>query len=707
MKSTLTIFIFLLAWYMGFVQAQTLQVCPVAGSYLKDGFVDGTRTAARFTAPHGIAVDAAGNIYVSEEMNHSIRKITPEGVVTTLAGNGKAGFADGIGAVAQFNAPGDIEVDDASGSLYVSDYNNHRIRKVVLATGEVSTLAGSTQGFADGIGSAAKFNLIGGLALDGAGNLYVSDYVNNRIRKIVLATGAVSTFAGSGAFATLDGVGTAANIKRPWGLATDGAGNLYVGELSGHTIRKIVIATATVTTLAGSGIAGFANGTGTAAQFNEPRGITVDGAGNVYLTEFLSHHIRKITPAGVVTTFAGTNTSGSADGTPETARFNLPSGIFVNPAGNLFYVADVRNYSIRKIALGASTSETMAWTGWVNTTLNNACNWSPYGIPTATNPVTISNETNKPLINDAVPKTAKQITLNAGSSLSLNVNTMLNLSAAGVWGIDLKSGASLTNDGTINITDGLGISVGGGTLNNRTCAKLIMTAGDYDNSVAGSMTTNTGLIQIANNLNTSGQAFTNNGVLVYGAVNGTITNNQAGSLIVNNKTLPIFTYGGTYNGTINGIYKDAAATLAAGTFTAPNTFKSPGLPLGLQTLYTKITPSGGVCSYTVPFTFDKVPSIANEADAPEIIGAFVLTEVYPNPFNPTATFTLAVAQTQNVQIRMFDLLGREVKLLHNGHLDGQTTHTFSFNAQGLVSGKYLLRVQGENFAATKTLTLVK
>jgi len=202
------------------------------------GLADGQGSAARFKFPAGIAIDATGNLYVAEENNHRIRKITPKGEVSTFAGSGptglgNGGFADGQGSSSQFRLPSGIAID-AAGNLYVADYN--RIRKVT-PKGEVSTLAGGKQGFADGQGSAAQFNSPFGIAIDKAHNLYVADTFNHSIRKVT-TEGEVSTLAG-GEEGFADGQGSASKFRLPSGIAIDAAGNLYVADTKNHRIRKI------------------------------------------------------------------------------------------------------------------------------------------------------------------------------------------------------------------------------------------------------------------------------------------------------------------------------------------------------------------------------------------------------------------------------------------------------------------------------------
>ena len=334
----------------------TVIVSTFAGSgptgIQKGGFADGPGNTARFDCPIGITIDTAGNLYVADSYNDSIRKVTPEGEVSTLAGD-ERGFADGQGSDAMFWRPHGITID-AAGNLYVADTNNSRIRKVTIH-GEVSTLAGGEDGFSDGSGSAARFYIPDGIAMDATGNLYVADTYNHRIRKVTLK-GEVSTLAGSGEEGFADGQGNTAVFNHPRGIAIDVAGNLYVADFWNHRIRKITIK-GEVSTLAGSGEIGVADGKGSTAQFNGPEGIAIDAAGNLYVTDSRSNRIRMVTPEGEVSTLAGSDSTdpdgevgGFADGEGSVAKFDSPSGIAIDAAGNL-YVTDSDNYRIRKIVI--------------------------------------------------------------------------------------------------------------------------------------------------------------------------------------------------------------------------------------------------------------------------------------------------------------------------------------------------------------------
>ena len=320
-------------------------VSTLAGSGV-DGGADGPAASASFSLPYGVAVDGSGSVYVADNGGNTIRKITPAGLVTTLAGSGLHGSVDGTGTAASFNLPTGVGVD-GSGNVYVADMGNNKIRKITPAGG-VTTLSGSgMMGSADGTGNAASFKQPYGVAVDSSGNVYVGDFGNNKIRKIT-PVGEVTTFAGSGTAGSADGMGTAASFSTPTSIAVDSSDNVYVGNAGSFKIRKITPA-GLVTTLAGSGSSGVADGTGTAASFGSLGGIAVDGSGSVYVGDIGSNQIRKITPAGVVTTLAGAGGAGAANGMGTVASFKSPRGVAVDSSGKV-YLADSGNYLIRKIS---------------------------------------------------------------------------------------------------------------------------------------------------------------------------------------------------------------------------------------------------------------------------------------------------------------------------------------------------------------------
>ncbi|MCS5645083.1 MAG: hypothetical protein NZ838_03090, partial [Candidatus Marinimicrobia bacterium] len=325
-------------------------VSTFAGSG-EDGSADGTGTAASFNGPSDFARDGSGNLFVADLRNDLIRKITPAGVVTTFAGSGTGGSADGTGTAASFDGPSGLAMD-GSGNLFVVDYYNDLIRKIT-PSGVVTTFAGSgTAGSADGTGTAASFSYPWGIAIDNNDNLFIADYYNNLIRKIT-PSGVVTTFAGSGTAGSVDGTGTAAYLSGPTGLSFDSNGNLFVAEFGGNKIRKIT-PSGVVTTFAGRGSAGSVDGTGTDASFDYPIGITIDNNDNMYIADAYNYKIRKITSAGIVTTLAGSGTSGSADGAAATATFKLPYGLEMSENNVIIYVADFADHIIRKIVLSAT-----------------------------------------------------------------------------------------------------------------------------------------------------------------------------------------------------------------------------------------------------------------------------------------------------------------------------------------------------------------
>lgn len=346
----------------GLVPRPEASLSLLAGDLVAPGAVDATGPAARFNRPTGVAIDASANLYIAEPYNNSIRKVTSAGSVTTFAGTaGQSGSTDGTGTAARFSFPRGIAVDGA-GNLYVTDSRNHTLRRITSA-GVVTTLVGvaGQSGSTDGSGSLARFNSPDGITIDGAGTLYVADSGNHTIRKITPA-GAVTTLAGTpGQSGSTDGTGAVARFYSPQALATDGSGNVFVGDRINRTIRRIT-PDGVVTTVAGSpGVSGSVDGTGSVARFTEVAGLAVDSAGNIYASDWTNSTIRRITPSGVVTTRAGSALSfGSTDGTGVAALFRGPSGITIDGAGNA-YVGDEGNNVIRKIT-SADVVTTLAGT---------------------------------------------------------------------------------------------------------------------------------------------------------------------------------------------------------------------------------------------------------------------------------------------------------------------------------------------------------
>jgi hypothetical protein len=316
---------------------QEYSFSTLAGLAATSGANDGTGSTARFNGPSDIAVDGAGNLFVADNLNDTIRKITSAGVVSTLAGSpGQAGSTDGTGGAARFNWPGGVAVDGA-GNVFVADTVNQTIRKIT-SDGMVTTVAGRAgqAGSGDGWSSMARFRWPYDVAVDSAGNLFVADGQNHTIRKIT-SGGMVTTLAGSpGQSGHADGTGSAARFFGPCSIDVDHAGNLFVADYDNHAIRKVTRA-GVVTTLVAS-----------AATFSQPEGVAVDSAGHVYASDRASYVIYQVMNGGTVKTLAGLwRISGSADGTGTAARFGGPYGLAVESAG-ILYVADGENHTIRK-----------------------------------------------------------------------------------------------------------------------------------------------------------------------------------------------------------------------------------------------------------------------------------------------------------------------------------------------------------------------
>jgi PKD domain/RTX calcium-binding nonapeptide repeat (4 copies)/NHL repeat len=322
----------------------------------------GQASAAQLNSPRDVAADAAGNVYIADRTNNRVRKVSPAGVITTFAGTGVLGFSGDTGqaSAAQLNRPEGVAVD-AAGNVYIADSSNHRVRKVDTA-GVITTFAGTgVPGFSGDTGqaSAAQLNFPIGVAADGAGNVYIGDTDNHRVRKVSPA-GVITTLAGTGVagFSGDTGQASAAQLDSPRGVAVDGAGNVYIGDFFNHRVRKVNPA-GVITTLAGTGVPGFSGDTGqaSAAQLRFPRDVAADAAGNVYIADGDNHRVRKVDPAGVITTLAGTGVQGFSGDTGQAALAQLrsPRGVAADPIGTV-YIADTNNHRVRKVSAVAPTA---------------------------------------------------------------------------------------------------------------------------------------------------------------------------------------------------------------------------------------------------------------------------------------------------------------------------------------------------------------
>ena len=304
--------------------------------------------------------------YTNSTVGSAAYAIYPYGVITTIAGNGIAGYSGDGGAAtsAEVNLVEGVTAD-GSGNVYFADIASNCVRKIT--GGVITTVAGTgTQGFSGDGGAAISAQLFHpqGVAIDGNGNLYIVDTGNYRIRKVTPA-GIISTIAGNGTNGS-SGDGAAATSAQllPTAIAVDGVGNLYIGDANHERIRMVTLA-GTISTIAGNGTAGFTGdgGAATSAELNEPQGVAVDPTGNVYIADFVNHRIRKVTPAGVISTFAGNGTVGSGGdgGAATSAALQSPLGVFADNQGNL-YLADATGSRIREVNTSGIIS-TVAGTG--------------------------------------------------------------------------------------------------------------------------------------------------------------------------------------------------------------------------------------------------------------------------------------------------------------------------------------------------------
>jgi len=354
-------------------------ITTVAGTgtccYSGDG---GKATSANLGTPVGVALDSAGNLYIADSSTSRIRMVSG-GIITTVAGTGTAGFSGDGGRATSANLYNPLGVAvDASGNLYIPDVDNERIR-VVSKAGIVNTLVGGAIGDG-GLGVFGFFNQPLGVARDAAGNTYIADSYNNRVRKIA-ANGVITTVAGTGALGFLDNVpATGAKLSYPTGVAVDGSGNLYIADVNNYRVRK-VDASGNITTVAGNGTCCGTTGDGgpaTNARIGSPYGVTLDASGNLYIADTSNNVIRKVDASGTITTIAGSGTSGSSgDGGPAiSAKLSYPAGVAVDASGNL-YVADRNNYRVRMIS-PSGTITTVAGTG-------NCCSGGDGGKATSAN----------------------------------------------------------------------------------------------------------------------------------------------------------------------------------------------------------------------------------------------------------------------------------------------------------------------------------
>jgi uncharacterized protein (TIGR03437 family) len=323
----------------------------------------GPATSASLYCPFGVAVDAAGNLFIADTYNYRVRKVSPGGIISTVAGNGSLGFFSGDGGPAtsaSLNWPYGVAVD-AAGNLFIADYNNYRVRKVSPG-GIISTVAGNGAYKFSGDGgpaTSAPLSHPSGVAVDAAGNLFIADTYNNRVREVT-AGGIISTVAGNGSqgFSGDGGPATSASLNQPFGVAVDAVGNPFIADTANSRVRKVSPG-GIISTVAGNGNSYFSGdgGPATSGSLSYPWGVAVDAAGNLFIADPRNQRVRKVNPAGTISTVAGNGSQGfSGDGGPATsASLSKPSGVAVDTAGNLF-IADTYNDRVRKVSPGGTIS---------------------------------------------------------------------------------------------------------------------------------------------------------------------------------------------------------------------------------------------------------------------------------------------------------------------------------------------------------------
>lgn len=351
------------------IDSTTGNISTIAGTGTGTFGGDGAAaSAARVNSPQGVTVDSSGNVYIADTSNNRVRKITAStGNISTAAGNGTGGYlADNVAATGtRINQPRGVVVD-SSGNLYIADTGNNRIRKVDTG-GTITTYAGTgTASFSgdNGAATSATIRAPQALTLDSSGNMYIADTTNHRVRKI--SGGIITTLTGTGSagYGGDNGVATSGQISSPAGIAVDSAGNIYIGDTGNSRLRKI--GGGTITTFQGTGSATYGGDGGpvTNAQFTSPQTVVFDGSGNRYISDSGSHRIRKVDSNGTITTIAGTGVAGfSGDNGPAVnAQINTPLGIALDASGNI-YIADGNNNRVRKVNITTGIMTTVAGDG--------------------------------------------------------------------------------------------------------------------------------------------------------------------------------------------------------------------------------------------------------------------------------------------------------------------------------------------------------
>jgi sugar lactone lactonase YvrE len=619
--------------------------------------------------PSAIVFDAAGNLYFAETGNHVIRMIDTAGNITTIAGTGTQGFSGDAGPAtsATLDSPQGLGLDTAN-NLYIADTHNHRIRKLNLTTGVITTIAGTgAQGFSgdNSLATSAQFNLPTALALDNAGNLYLADTGNHRIRKITAATGVITTIAGTGTqgFSGDTGFATSATIDSPTGLALDLANNLYLADTHNHRIRKITASTGIITTIAGTGAPGFSGDTAaaTAATVALPHGLTIDAAGNLYLADTANHRIRRIdATTGIITTVAGDGTQAFAgDGGPAiTASLDSPRNTAISPS-TLLTLSDTGNQRIRQLTAAPAPTTTIQTIGGIASDVLTltAPSTIVYGNGTGQLVATIASATPAAGSITFVDATSSTTTTLGTATLSANIATLpTSTLPAGLHSLTATYAGDQTHGAAKSSTFALTVTQQQLTA---TTAPITLLYGQPIPGISGSLT---GVLpQDATNLSatftTTATAFSPAGTY---PITATLTGPAAGNYAVTSPTATFTIHPAPTFITLNNLIATAtagssialtahvASSATAGTFPGTVTLLDSGNPLfalaisaGGDAVFTITSIAGG--SHTFTAFYSGSINFTSSTSSPQLITVSTSPTTGPDfTLAPTGTTTQTI-----------------------------------------------------------------
>lgn len=697
------------------------------------GYVEGTSATARFDRPKGIAIDGGAAVVVTDGNNNRVRKVFSDHSTAFWAGSATGGtIINGTGAAARFSSTGlEGVARDGFNNAYVCDAGNNAIRKITSA-GVVTTFAGGTQGTANGTGTAAQFNYPIGIAIDASGNLYVTDASNHRIRKITPA-GVVTTLAGS-TNGYADGTGTAAQFSFPMGIAVDVSGNVFVGE--NCRIRKITPA-GVVTTFAG-GTVGYLDGIGTAAQFNNGiLGIAIDNSSNLYVADSYNYRIRKITPTGVVSTYAGLGYSGTTDGDVSVATFDVITGIAINTAQNILYIVDHFNNRIREIlppvpatlpTISAVSSTVTINSATLSYSLNanngattsvikygltsgslssQVTGFSASGSVVTSNSATISGLLSNTLYYYQIEatNTAGTATSSIGSFTTLSPPTPLTIaeySFDNTYNNLLGSAQFVSNAGTSFTTDRHGNTSGAININS-TGSTATITGLPYGNAAR--------TVSVWAKVNAYNSAFPfHNTIFSYGAFSNSnafgcsITDGSTMVLGYNNNYTTLSTnnlatwdhYVSVYDGTNAKVYKNGillgSQAMVWNTINNSDVFRI-GIGVGGEFWFNGALDDLKIYNYVLSDTEITNLYTNNTLSSSNFSQNNLEVKLYPNPVRDILNIEI-VNDIQSIEI--YNIQGQKV----------MTSNKKQINLSNLASGMYLVKIQdAENNSATKKVSI--